>query len=765
MRVPGEGPRHAKIALVGEAWGISEEAQGRPFVGASGHLLDRMLAEAGILRSECFVTNVVSARPPKNNFRAFPKELVESHVQALFRELKEVKPNVIVPLGGNALYALTKKSPIQTWRGSILDTPLGKVLPTYHPAYVLRDYSVRPIVHFDLVKVNRESHSPVLDLPKPRFVPEPSFLEVITFLESDHKRLAVDIETLGSKMVIRCVGLANSKDSAICIPFLRLRYSAILTEKELRSGMVAEHYWTEEEEEAVLEKLRAVLEDPKIEKILQNYPFDSRCLEKEFGISVDGLWMDTMVAQHCAYSELPKALDFLASIYTQVPYWANYNRASDLETWVYNCWDCVVTFEVASRLKQELTELKTWTFYRDLAQPAMIALARAGNRGILIDTQARQEMLELAEHEQARAESTLATLVGSPVNPNSPKQVMELLYERLNLQPRLNRKTHKPTVNEEALEALRVKYPVHSEVIDLILTYRENSKLAGTFLKSQLNEEGCMETSYNATGTVTGRISSSKTLEGLGGNLQQIPRGKFRRIYVARPGKVLIKADLSQAEARAVAWFARDTELIENFSRPEFDIHRWNAARCFDVMEEAVTKELRQKGKGLVHALNYRGTFVAAAKIARIPQREAKVYVGRYLEARPVLRQWWAELEEEVTRTRALRTPLGRLRVFLGRLDESMFKSATAFLPQSTIGDIVNRAFFLLDKRLPEGCYPLLQVHDEIVVEAPEEKVDECVSLIRECLEISIKFPDLPDLVIPCEVSVGPNWFDQEKVR
>lgn len=769
--VPPEGPLHARIALVGEAPGAQEEAQGRPFVGLSGKLLDSMLIDAGILRGECYITNVSKIRPPRNNFKAFyskgePSPYLIQCIKELKQELIRVRPNVIVALGGHALRALTGKLSIEHWRGSLLRGPEGiKVLGTYHPAYVSRVYKTRPVVDLDLRRARKESLFPELKIPPHVFIVEPSFKQVMEFLHRRPKRLAFDIETLGTPMHIRCLGFADNSNFAICIPFMRLRYQYKLTPKKLSPGMSVDHYWCEDEEREILRACSDLLGDSKVEKIAQNFPFDARYLESEFGIRVENLWMDTMVAHHVCYSELPKALDFLTSIYTRIPYYSDYDRASDLSTWTYNCYDCIATFKVAERLEKEMKDLEVSDFYRDLAQPAMIALARAGNRGILVDQEERKKLDRETEIELEEVKKSLARVAGFEVNPNSPKQVKELLYGVLKLAPQFHHKTRKETTDEAAIDRLQSKYPEHRELFELLIKYRELTKLLSTFIRSELNVHGRMETSYNATGTVTGRISSSTTIEGLGGNMQQVPRGDFRRIYTASPGKVLIKADLSQAEMRAVAWFAKIWSLIENFSNPEFDVHKWNATLIYGVPLEEVTPDQRRQAKHCLHSANYRGSPRTAVKHAKISYQLAKHALEQYKSALPELVRWWGEIEEEVRTFGRLRTPFGRLRIFFGRRDEALFRSATAQLPQSTVADIINRGFFLLDEKLPEGCFPLLQAHDEIVVEALEERADECVNLIRECLEIPISFPGLPPLTIPAEISKGPNWWNQKPAR
>jgi hypothetical protein len=276
--------------------------------------------------------------------------------------LQRRKPNVVVALGNEALVALTGHLGIEKWRGSILASPVGKVVATLHPAFILRMYHKRIIAEFDLRRAREESSNPEVNLPQHSFIINPSFDCVMDTLLAFQKRrckLSFDIETHGRH--VRCLGLADSPSTCICIPFMSRRGAPRPGEHSLilvPAGVAcANSHWGEEQELIILSTLGTILGDEDIPKIAQNFPFDSTLLLQDFGLVVRGLWMDTMVAQHCCYPELPKGLDFLCSIYTRVPYYSDYDSQDDLQTWVYNCYDASVTFECAIALEKELGEL------------------------------------------------------------------------------------------------------------------------------------------------------------------------------------------------------------------------------------------------------------------------------------------------------------------------------------------------------------------------------------------------------------------------
>ena len=240
---------------------------------------------------------------------------------------------------------------------------------------------------------------------------------------------------------------------------------------------------------------------------------------------------------------------------------------------------------------------------------------------------------------------------------------------------------------------------------------------------------------------------------------------------------VFVKADGSQAEARVVAALCEDGPLLAKFEDPSFDIHVENAVLVYGGTPEAIIAEdrlraagklpdsRRRKTKGVTHGANYQGGPRIAQKQADIPFSEAKVAIERYRAGKPLLLAWWRRVEETLLRYHMMRTVWGRHRIFMGRIDEATLREATAYEPQSTVGDLINHAFFQLDAALEAiGGWPLLQAHDEVVCEVPKGREAEGVALVRKWLELPLPFARGP-LRIPAEVAIGPNWYDLEKVH
>src|SRR5882757_682087 len=320
------------IACIGEAWGEQEERERVPFVGPSGYELTRMLSEAGINRADCYCTNVLNLRPPNNKLealcgtkaegiRGYPPLLKGKYLRSEFAgelnrlgdELISINPNLLVALGNTALWALTGKSFISKLRGTTTISTLTvdgfKVLPTYHPAAVLRQWDLRPTIVIDLMKARRESEFPEIRRPKRTIWIQPTLEDLNDFKLQYIDRcniLSVDIETAGNQ--ITCIGFAPSRRIALVIPFVDPR----------RMGR---SYWpTALIEQSVWGFIRNVLSS-KIPKLFQNGLYDIAFLWRAQGIKVFGAEEDTMLLHHALQPESLKGLGFLGSIYCDEANW------------------------------------------------------------------------------------------------------------------------------------------------------------------------------------------------------------------------------------------------------------------------------------------------------------------------------------------------------------------------------------------------------------------------------------------------------------
>jgi uracil-DNA glycosylase len=324
----GCGPVPAKIMLVGEVFGREETKTGQPFSGESGKELNRMLHEAGIMRSELYTTNVINAQPPYGKIekwiplkkadvgpqhsatvkgRWVAPEVAEGFA-SLQRELDLVKPNLVIAAGATALWALTGRTKIMHWRGSIMQGDGGrKVLALLHPAAVMRMWGLRPITVNDLRRVRQESLSPTIEKPDWRFQIDPTYAEVLATLdqlqaavEAGPLWLDFDLETGAGH--IKCAGLSWSRLDAICIPFMR------------QSGGRYVDAWGEEAEAEIVWRLYQLMTHPNCWVRGQNLLYDSQYTWRHWHFCPN-VKQDTMIAQHTAFAGLKKSLDYLASMY------------------------------------------------------------------------------------------------------------------------------------------------------------------------------------------------------------------------------------------------------------------------------------------------------------------------------------------------------------------------------------------------------------------------------------------------------------------
>jgi uracil-DNA glycosylase len=322
-----------KIALVGEAWGSDEEKARRPFVGYTGYLLNEILRDAGIVRSECFITNVFNLHPPGNKMEWFcgskstaipgyPSLLKGKFVRREFiteldrlaSEIADCNPNIIISFGNTGLWALLGKTGITKFRG-VTDisthTAIGfKVLPTFHPTYLLRgQWTQRHTVVLDLRKALKESETDNVKRPHREIWIEPTLKDLEVFYErylANAERISVDIETSGT--YITCIGFAPSSGVAICIPF---------SDKRRKDR----NYWpTQSDECKAWNFVRHVLEYP-IPKIFQNGLYDIAFLWRAMGLKTMNAAHDTMLLHHALQPEALKGLGYLGSIYTDEGPW------------------------------------------------------------------------------------------------------------------------------------------------------------------------------------------------------------------------------------------------------------------------------------------------------------------------------------------------------------------------------------------------------------------------------------------------------------
>lgn len=351
IRVDHEGPEDAKVIIIGEAPGAEEEREGRPFVGRAGQFLERYLGRVGMRREDVYLANVCQYRPKGNKFHHLigSDELAEG-LDVLSKTIQRIKPNLIISLGAWPMYYITGNTAqngkpgtgVHNWRGSVvpavddhIDGIAGiKTLITLHPAYIVRPqgFGYHPLFHLDLQKGARESRSPDLFSPEyEEYINPPNVWDIVDDMY-DAEWLTVDIETFGNSLA--CIGITDSTDRGLCITF------------EFNIG------W---------EPAIKLLENNS-KKIFQYGTFDINYLQKFYGIKVNNFAFDTFIAAANLAPEFPRGLDFLASIYTDFPFYKEerkvWKQQGEMMTlWQYNIKDIIATHDIAMQQMEELEAL------------------------------------------------------------------------------------------------------------------------------------------------------------------------------------------------------------------------------------------------------------------------------------------------------------------------------------------------------------------------------------------------------------------------
>lgn len=788
MSLRPSGPCPARIMLVGEFPGEAEVARGEPFVGYAGQELSKMLQEAGIMRSECFITTVVRVRPPANdidNFIAAKKSAITaSHniwrdkfvlppvrdgAELLKREIEMCQPHVIIAFGNVALWALTGEWGITSWRGSMMQTDLPlaldykpKVIPTYSPAAIMRQWSWRQVMVHDLRRAKGEAAKRELYTPNYNFVIRPDYTTVVTVLDQLYRqvcerpgKISVDIETRAGHTA--CIGLAWTKLDALCIPIMCV---------ERRDG-----YWPLEQEAQISFALYKLLTHPNCEVIGQNFSYDAQYFFRHLHF-LPNLKRDTMLAQHCMFSNMQKGLDFLSSMYCEYhSYWKDEGKEWDVkmdedQLWTYNCKDAVITFEVDTA-QQAAIDVMRLRDVHDFQQRLFWPVLDTMNRGLRVDIPQRGQFAFSLQEEIAKREQWLIDVLEEPLNIKSPLQMKRMFYETLGQKPVLSRKTGTVTCDDEALRKIAEREPLLLPITRKIAELRSLGVFLSTFVNAPLDVDSRMRCSFNIAGTETYRFSSSKNAFNSGLNLQNIPKGggddelelpNVRSLFVPDPGMTFFDIDLSSADLRIVVWESDEPEfkaMLKGGADPYTEI----AKEFYN--DPSITKAdpRRQTFKSFAHGTNYMGTAKGLAERLGLSVHDAektqKWYFGRF----PKIKKWQDDLKDQVYKRRMVQNVFGYRCYFFDRIEGTIFNQAAAWIPQSTVACLINRAYVAIYEQLKD-VQILLQVHDSLAGQYPTHLGDWMVKQIVEKAEIPLPYAGDP-LTIPVGVKTSTaSWGD-----
>lgn len=693
----------------------------------------------------------LSLRGAKN----IAKNLQDSkEIAYLSRELATIKTDVILPVAladlentfpdESRLLELFKEAEFRSWVDELESR---------------QSRNIRNLEIPDKRLMNRENEIP--DKPEYQLVVNKE--DLIKWIKRIRERglVCVDTETTSlDYMSARLVGISIAVDpqNAAYIPFGHDYLGA--------PAQLSEKY--------VLSELKPILEDKCIKKVGQNIKYDLSVLSQH-GIDMQGVFfdtmlqsyvldatttrhdMDTLAAKHLNYSTI-KFEDIAGTGSSQLtfnqiplekaaPYAA---EDADISLRLFNALDC--------RVRSEDSLLK---LYNDIEMPLIAVLSRMECRGALIDgTLLLNYSQELSERLD-QLERHAWDVAGQHFNLASPKQIGHILYECMGLPILKKTARGSPSTREDVLQELALSYPLPK----ILLEYRGIAKLKSTYtdkLPSMINTRtGRIHTSYHQAGTATGRLSSSNP------NLQNIPiktpQGRrVREAFIAAPGYKIIAADYSQIELRIMAHLSRDPNLIAAFAKGE-DVHRRTAAEIFSAPPSQITESQRRSAKAINFGLIYGMSAFGLSKQLNIARKDAQGYIDRYFKRYPGVLRYMNETRTSAADCGYVETLFGR-RLYLSEINSpnSIRRQAAERIAinapmQGTAADIIKRAMLTMDAWIQQGdslSFMTMQVHDELVLEAPTSEVEIVVEVLKE------KMQSAAELLVPLvvDVGVGLNW-------
>jgi DNA polymerase-1 len=525
-----------------------------------------------------------------------------------------------------------------------------------------------------------------------------------------------------------------------------------------------------------LSRLKPILEDPSIEKIVQNLKYDAAVF-LNCGIEIKGPVFDTMIASYLldpakrAHSLDRIALDYLR--HKTIPYEAvagkgksavPFNRVPLESAVPYACEDADVTLKAAGILRPRLVQAGLEDLMKTVEIPLTPVLMHMERRGVRVDKSRLADLSKNFATELDRLESEIHALAGEVFNVKSAQQLGVILFEKLGLPTK--KKTKKKTGYSTDVEVLTELAAVH-ELPAVVLRHRSLAKLKSTYADALLElvnpHTGRVHTSYHQTATSTGRLSSSDP------NLQNIPirdeeGRRIRSAFIPDDGCVLVSADYSQMELRILAHLAGDDILIESFRNDE-DIHTRTAAEVFQAAPEMITGELRRQAKAINFGIIYGMSAHGLSRELAVSRKMAQIYIDHYFDRYKGVKAYIDQTIREACRTRAVTTLLGRIRP-LPDIDAKnpqarQFAERIAVNApiQGTAADFIKLAMIRCDRALREKCPAagmILTVHDELVFETPAAELETVTEVVRECME------GVWALKVPLKVNIawGKNWTE-----
>lgn len=532
-----------------------------------------------------------------------------------------------------------------------------------------------------------------------------------------------------------------------------------------------------EEAKAIITEFKSVLEDENIDKIAHNIKYDNAVLDK-YDITVKGYFFDTMIAHYLIKPDMRHGMDVLAETYlgykpvsiTELigKKGKNQLNMADLEPEKivdYASEDADITLQLKEIFEKEIKNSHVEKIYKEIEYPLISVLQKMEKEGVHLDKEALAVFSQELEVELKELENKIYTLSGEEFNIDSPRQLGEVLFEKMEIKAKVKKtKTGQYSTNEETLAKLTDKH----EIFNVILDYRSTKKLKSTYVDALpllINPKtNRLHTSYMQTVAATGRLSSVNP------NLQNIPirteRGReIRKAFIPRDDKhTLLAADYSQIELRIIAALSKDKDMIEAFSSGT-DIHSVTASKVFGVSLNEVTRDMRSKAKMVNFGIIYGISAFGLSQRLSIPRKEAKEIIDNYFEEYASIKTYMDNSIATAREKGYVETLLGRRRnlsdinsnnaIVRGHAERNAINAPI----QGTAADIIKLAMIGIDKAFTKQNLEskmILQVHDELVFDVLKTEVEQVKEIVKHEMENAVKIA----VPLTVEMNTGNDWLE-----
>lgn len=790
--ISGHGYLSAPIMLIVDGASDDDIASGYAISGYQEQILRGFCKDNGIKWEETYRTALIKERirliDPKSNFQL----VTNDYKNILEQEIKNINPNIIVPLSELSFNFTTKLSSIYKFRGSVLPSvhlSNSKVIPILglYP-YINQDYKLNYISRLDFARVakNINNYEPYKE---PNCWVAKTAQSFQNFLrrsfENKPKFLVFDIETYCG--IPTCISFCFDGYESVTVPLLDNGISLA--------------------ERVIMMHEAALLLASNIPKVNQNIKFDWKKLER-FGFYVNNVIGDTLYAASCLYCEFPKNLGFLTSLYTDMPYFKDEGKQFDpiLHTrdrlYLYCAKDSMATHQIYSQQQEELHETGTNSVYRKIIEILPLYKQMEEN-GILVDCSARDNLIAKYESLFNIQLYKIRKLCNNDkLNPLSSVQAQRVVYDELKfkvIRGVKHTKSGNPAADEESLELLiwmGGHSEDHNEILRSFINCRKIHKVL-EYLWTPLHLDNRLRCEFNLAGSENGRTTASHTTDNflvfdknkikaidLGRSFQTIAKHGFeidgeeygkdlRSIFVPTPGYCFVECDLSQAEARVDAVLAMDFDFLPIFDGP-IGIHRLTGSWLFNKPPETIKKGTREYHEAKIarHAGERNMREDRLMMMVHKPIKECVRILNTFHSRQPNIRSvFHEEIRMRLQKEKVLIAPNGRRRDFFGRYDKDQINEGISFLPQAIVTDYLKNGLAATFTNFREYARPISEAHDGFLAEVRSETKEKYFEEFKKNTEVPIDFRTCSlsreyELVIPLEGEWSDtNWLEMKNLR